>query len=204
MKSAPLAALAALLTSCAAASGARVSPSLAPPSDAGVRALSIHAGTRSFDEDDWAPVEDQLAFALDYAAQSAGAAVGFEVGASYSADEDDIFVPGFGEFDAEATFVELYAGVHKSFETGQGVRPSLGAGLTLVSAEVEVAQGGSSASEDDETLGFYLHGGVGFPIGERIEIGADLRAVLGAELDIAGVDADADYLQATAFLAFRF
>lgn len=167
-----------------------------------IRVLSLRAGMRQFDEDDWSPVEDQVAFGLDFALQPASAPVGFELGLSYSSEDDDVFVPTIGTVDVDTEFVELYAGVHKSFAAAS-VRPAVGAGLTMISGEVEVSGPGGSGSDDDEAFGFYLHGGIGVPIGDTFEVGVDLRAVLGAELEIAGVDVDADYTQASLFLGWR-
>jgi hypothetical protein len=167
-----------------------------------LRVLSVHVGMRQFDEDDWAPVEDQTSFALDYAMQWESAPVGFEAGLSYSSEDDDVFVPTIGTVDFDTEFVEVYAGVHKSFAVSS-VRPALGAGITVISADAEASSAGASASDDDQTFGFYVHGGIGVPLGDTFEIGADLRAVIGAELEIAGVDVDADYTQASLVLAWR-
>jgi hypothetical protein len=162
----------------------------------GVRVLSAFVGARQFDEDDWEPVEDQISFGLGFAMQGADAPVGFELA-------DDTFLSGVGNVDVEAEVIEFSAGVHRSFAPSARLRPQIGAGLTVISVDAKVSSGGVSASEDDVGFGFYVHGGLGIRLGSSFEVGADLRAVVGAEVELGGTDVDADYLEASLFLGWH-
>ena len=148
--------------------------------------VSIYLGQRGFDEDDYAPVEDQATFGFEFAHETVGSAVGFEVGLLGSSDESSA-----AGFDVEGSSGELYAGVRKTF--GEGVaRPYLGGGLSFIHSEFEVSGFGS---DDDQSAALYVHGGVLFDVSESFFVGLDLRLLLGSDLEIAGVETDADYSQ---------
>jgi Outer membrane protein beta-barrel domain len=160
--------------------------------------IKVYLGQRSLDEDDWSPVEDQAALQLEYSHESPDDAVGWEVGIGGSADDDTIDV-GFGPQDVTLATGEFYGGVRKSFGAGN-VRPYIGGGLSFINLDVEV----DSASEDDSSLGLYLHGGVEFLLGQSFALGVDLRTLFGSEITIAGFDTDADYAQLALTLGWRF
>jgi hypothetical protein len=182
------------LSSCMSVPGSQSSSAGSQPAASPEHQFTVYLGQRSLDEDDWSPVEDQGALQLEYASESPDAAVGWEVGLGGSSDDDT-----FGGFDVTGSTAELYGGVRKTFGSGT-VRPYVGGGLSFINAEVEVG----SASEDDSSVAMYLHGGVQFLLGDSFALGLDLRALLGSDITIAGVDGDADYGQAALTLGWRF
>jgi hypothetical protein len=155
--------------------------------------ISIHLGQRSFTEDDYEPVEEQLVIGLEYASQPRDGIIGFEVGMMGSSDEDEI-----GASDVEAETGELYGGVRKSFGRG-AVRPVIGFGVALIHASVDIA---GFADEDDASVAGYFHSGVAGRLGSTFSLGIDLRALFGSELDLGGFDVDADYVQLALVLGF--
>lgn len=166
--------------------------------DSGVRSFDFTLGQRRLDEDDWEPLDEQAAVGFQYAQQSNGAPVGFEVGLLLSFDDDTI-----SGVDVEAAVGELYAGVHRSFgSSASSVRPYVGAGLALISAEIEGSSGGTSVDDDDSSPGIYAHGGVAFQAGSNFRFGIDLRLLTGTDIDLFGVSGDADYVQLGLFLGF--
>ena len=60
--------------------------------------------------------------------------------------------------------------------------------------------GGPDESEDDQSFGLLLGGGLAFPFAERWRAGFDLRAVAGTDLEYGGVETNADYGQFSAFI----
>lgn len=188
-----------LLASCAStATYGHQQESAAPtPAHAGGRDnhVSLYFGQRSLDEDDWAPLEDQTTFGIEFWRESPDNPVGFEVGIMGSSDEGDV-----GGFDFEVSTGELYAGVRKSFGD-QAVHPYLGGGLSFINAEVELSGGGS---DDDSSAAIYAHGGVLFDVSESMYLGLDVRTLIGSDLSIAGVSTDADYVQFAAMIGFGF
>lgn len=157
--------------------------------------IAIYVGQRNLDEDDWAPLDEQTMFGIEYARETAGSPVGFEIGFQGSSDDDEVLGT-----DVEATTAEIYGGVRKTF--GEDVvRPYIGGGLSFISAGIDVDGVGD---DDDSSIAAYLHGGIGFQVSDLIALGLDVRFLFGSDLSIFGEDVDADYGQAAFFLGFAF
>jgi opacity protein-like surface antigen len=185
-----------LLASCAAAPAA-VRPATAEgaPSESKPNRIALYLGQRSFDEDDYAPVEDQFTFGLEFAQEYRDSPVGWEIGLMGSADESSV-----GGFDVEGSTGEIYGGVRKSFGS-ERIRPYVGAGVSFINSDFEVVGVGS---DDDSSVGAYAHGGVAFEITPSFLLGLDLRGLFGTDIEIAGFQTDADYLQFAIFAGFGF
>jgi hypothetical protein len=166
--------------------------------------IDLLVGLRQLDEDDWAPVDEQTAFGVQAAYEGDGAAVGFEVGLSRSSEDETMFVPGFGDFDFESEIVEASFGLHKSFAPSPTVRPYVGAGLAWAMVDAKGSVAGASADDDDGSPGFYAHGGVAYESGGGLRLGADLRTLIGTDVELFGASGDVDYVQLALFLGWRF
>lgn len=147
-------------------------------------------GTRSLSDDLWDPLDDQGVFGANVDFGKNGWPVNLEGGLYVSYDDDEIF-----GVDVEATITELSFGVNKTWSPHRNIHPYVGGGLTRVDAEIQVDLGGISASEDDSSIGLYGHGGVYWRIGSRFNIGGDIRIVRGTDINLAGLEGDADYEQ---------
>ena len=158
------------------------------------RRVSAYIAQRMLDSNDYAPVEDQLTLGADLSMQTEGSVVGWELGLFHSADSSR--AAGV-DFDGQTT--EISGGIYKSLGDG-GVRPYLGAGLCLIRSEVEA--NGSSA--DDSSVGAYAHFGIAWPLSESFEHGFDARTLFGTDLQINGVETDADYVQLGLVMRFGF
>lgn len=189
--------IAAVLASCTALPGA--SPMALQGTDSGQQIVVI-LGERSLDEGLWAPTEDQGTIGVEYVNEAPTSTVGWEVGFAGSTDDQDV-----GLLQVEATTVELYGGIRKTFgdDTGR-FHPYLGAGLSSIVAESEVSLGPVTASDDDSSIGFYLHGGIAFDVSTNVSLGLDVRVLTGTDMTIAGVDADADYEQVALTIGIGF
>lgn len=190
----------ALLASCAATTYRQAEPSEAER----VTNIGVMVGLRQLDEDDWDPVDEQVAFGLEIDTYVPGAPIGFELGGSYSKDDDSAFDPLVGNFDAEAKFWEIYGGVRKTWAVADGrLHPYVGGGLSFINADAKVSVSGfGSASDDDSSVGGYVHGGATYDVTDSIYLGVDLRGLLGTDLEIAGASGDADYLQVALVLGY--
>ncbi|MCE9594068.1 MAG: porin family protein [Planctomycetes bacterium] len=146
-------------------------------------------GARGLDEDLWEPVEKQLVLGGEFSAVSKENGVGYEFGLSVGADSDEV-----GSIDVTGTTLEASGGLRVEFGTDD-VRPYVGVGVALINAEVEADDGSSTVSEDDTSVAAYIHAGVDVPLSERFFIGLDARALLGSDIDLGGVNGDADYFQ---------
>jgi hypothetical protein len=169
-------------------------PALAPLPDEGSRtvfSLSLLVMARVVDDAEPADEQPGLAFELD--AYDPDAFCGFELGVSTSSDEET--ASGFGDF--EATVSEVYLGARKTWGAGRNLHPYAGVGLAYVKAEAELSGFGSA---DDSSLGGYAHGGVYWTLGRHFNLGVDLKALVGTDLDFG----DADYVQGGAILGWSF
>lgn len=159
--------------------------------------ITLLFGMRFLDEDDYDPVEDQPAFGFDYSFEPPGSPVGFEVGLMGSYQEDDILGA-----DLEVGIGEVYGGVRKTFgEPGSVLRPYVGGGASVINVDVEISGAGS---DDDSSLAGYVHGGFLGQLGESFFLGLDLRTLFGSDIEIGGVDGDADYVQLGLVLGWAF
>ena len=159
--------------------------------------LDLLVGVRQLDEADFAPIEDQTVFGVQLDSSIPGAPLGWEVGFSYSSEDDTI-----GSLAFEASLLELYGGLRKDFETGSPVRPYLGAGVSLIEVDVDASSGGMGGSESDTSPGLYVHGGVRVDVSDTIHIGLDARAVLATDFEIGGIGFDADHEQLAFLIGF--
>ncbi|MFN0242286.1 MAG: outer membrane beta-barrel protein [Planctomycetota bacterium] len=160
-----------------------------PAADRGDR-VAIYLGARALDDDDYEPVEKQAMIGFEYSHEKPDDAVGFEFGLMGSGDEDDI-----GGFDVKASTGELYVGMRKTFGQ-ENVHPYVGGGLSIIAAEVDV----SGSEDDDASPAVYAHAGVRFDASESFFLAVDARVLVGSDLELGGVETDADYGQ----LAFVF
>jgi hypothetical protein len=75
------------LASCAATASPAQRPPREPP---GASKLDLYLGGRSFDHDDWHPVEDQGMIGLEFVHEGRDAPVGFEVAVFASEDDEHV------------------------------------------------------------------------------------------------------------------
>jgi hypothetical protein len=129
---------------------------------------------------------DQGAFGIEYSPLRAG--FGLETGLFFST-ADDL------EEDTGVTVsldvLEITLGGRYTFTEFGPILPYFGGGLDLISANVSGELNGTEVSVPlDSELGFYIHGGVSFLLGESFLIGIDIRSVSGTdELDSTQVAA---------------
>ncbi len=192
--------LCALAAACAAPTGPRRFASV-QGGDEPRTVFEGLVGARSLDEDDFEPVDDQFVLGATIAHEPAGWPIGIEFSVQRSDDSDTIDLPPFGSVGTDAELLELALGLRGSTPLGDSpFSVFAGAGVSLIEGDVTASFAGLQGSEDDSTTGFYFHTGAVWNSGENVHLGVDLRALLGAELDLAGIDVDADYTQ----IAFIF
>jgi hypothetical protein len=184
--------------SCAATTTNSVAPGRRQDISVLPNSLHILAGVRGLDEDDWGPVDRQGALAVEYARQGVNSAVGFELGLQLSGDTDES-----GGTDLQAGEAEVYGGIRANFLRAETVQPYVGAGLTALTATVEI-DNGSNVDDDDGSLGLYVHGGITVCPSGVFHVGADLRAVFATDLELFGASTDGDYLQLAIFAGWAF
>ncbi len=132
--------------------------------------VNIFAGYKNLDEDDWDPLDKQTELGIGVDFKQDGWPVSATVGYLRSSDDDSEM-----GIDIEGKTSELYLGVRKIWDTSPQLRPFVGGGLALVSAEMEAAALGIKVSDDDSGIGFWLSGGAYLTVSGSFNIGAELR-----------------------------
>ncbi|HYV17760.1 MAG TPA: outer membrane beta-barrel protein [Verrucomicrobiae bacterium] len=159
-------------------------------------------GQRSLDQDFWDPTDDQtvLGGTLEFGGKDwpVHIAVGY-----YKSDDDGTLnsFPILGSVDLDAEVSEWSLGVHKVWKAGI-VRPYVGGGISFVSTDADVTSNLGSLSDDDDTTGVYVQGGVFWRLGEWFNLGFDARLLEGTGVTLFDMDGDADYWQVGALVGF--
>ena len=122
--------------------------------------------------------------------------------AYFKADEDEGFIDLLAVATREEVrFSELSVGFAKMWGMGS-VRSYLGVGATRLKVEEErtVVSTGIGVEDDDSITTVYGNGGLILRLGKNVEVGADLRYVPRAKLNLFGSDVDGDYKQYSGFV----
>lgn len=176
----------------------------------GCASLPLHnvnflGGSRMLDESDWEPVDRQLMVGIEADTYKPQSGIGAEVGFQYSKDDGQATIESQGTANVEGENYEYYAGARKTFPFFEDrLFPYVAMGLAYVHADFDVEFPNGGVSDDGDTVGVYIRGGAYWNFASNWHLGIDLRRLIGTELDILGVESDADYFQVALFLGFVF
>lgn len=114
-------------------------------------------------------------------------------------------MPGFGTFTAtfDGETSELSFGVRKIWDHFPKVRPFIGGGIALISAEIKVRGLGVRVSADDDAIGIWVGGGVYWTLAEHFNLGFNLRWSK-AEVTLFNVDGEARGTHAGFLVGFHW
>ena len=140
--------------------------------------------------DDAEPADEQVGWGLEFDAYDPRNIFGFEIGVSRTSDETSV-----SGADFEATVEEIYLGARKTWGAPGQLHPFVSAGLSFVEAEAELSGAGS---DDDSSFGLYGRGGPYWTFVEHFNLGADLKAPVGTDIEFG----DANYIQVGLILAY--
>lgn len=161
--------------------------------------VNFFLGQKALESNDWAPLEDQVAFAVLFDFKLSGWPVSLAVDTLGS--YDDITIAGN---TVEGSTAELDIGVRKIWEpAGSSVRPYIGGGLAFINAEVRESYSYYTYSDDDTGMGFWLNGGVYWTLSHHFNLGLDLRYSQ-AEVTVFDYDAEAGGTSAGLILGYHW
>ena len=106
--------------------------------------------------------------------------------------------------DTTGTVSELSFGVTKVWETKGRVRPFIGGGVSFVKAEMQVDVPTGTATSSDDSIGFWVEGGVYWRLGRHFDLGFFGRALMGTSITLFGENGDADYWQVGPMLGWSW
>jgi hypothetical protein len=154
------------------------------------RHVTALVGVRLMD-DDWEPVEDQIAFGFEYDETDPANGHGWEAGLLLAGDDDDD-----GPDDVSTGAFQAYGGWRKTFRhDARGVHPYVGAGVAILLTGYEVDTPLGDDDDDDVTPGVYVRLGILVDVGSRMRCGLDYRHVFSEDVEIFGTDLDGDFDQ---------
>ena len=138
------------------------------------------------------PADGQKGWGLELDGYRARDPLGWELGVTRTSDEASL--SGGGSLDA--TVREVYLGARKTWvDPYSSFHPFASIGLSFVEAEAELS-GGPKA--DDSSFGVYGRGGAYWTFGRYFNIGADVKALVGTDIDFG----DANYVEVGVILGY--
>lgn len=162
--------------------------------------LTFALAMRSMDQTFWEPLDEPFTLEADLEWRLEDSFVGFEIGTAISYDESNLF-----GIDVDASTYELFGGVRATADLVDGhLRPYVGAGPSLIFANVGGESSGFRVSDDDVSFGLYLRGGVTWVFDGGFGLGLDYRKLVGTDVSLFGVDGDADFDQFGLTFGFAF
>jgi len=169
--------------------------------------INLFMGAKQLEEDDWEPLDEQDEFGIMFDFKQEGWPVSIAIDLLSSSDEQTglYFVSGYGTVIAtlEGETSEFDLGFRKIWDGSPTIRPYIGGGIAMVSAEIKASVLGATASDDDNATGFWLGGGVCFTFAEHFNVGLDLR-VTAAEVTLFGVEGEAGGTHAGVFVGYHW
>lgn len=181
----------------AAASGA----ALAASTDVN---LSVPIAARSMNSDLWNDVDSQGALGATVDFGHHGAPIHFQAGLQSSTATKTFSNPLMS--NTRGAISELFFGVAKVWETKGRTRPFVAGGASFVHATLEqnALSGSESVTKDDDSLGFYLEGGVWWRLTAHFNFGLMARGLGGTRISLFGEDGDANYWEGGPMLGWSW
>ena len=151
--------------------------------------VNVLFGFKLLDKDDWDPLQEQSegGILVDFKSENWPLSIAVDFLGSVSPTEvDTVTVPGTGQVHGDWTgdTDEFNIGVRKYWGSHSVMRPFLGGGLSLISAQLEGKTGRFDYVRDtDYGVGLWINGGVSWALLKHLNIGFDFR-LSGAEVTL--------------------
>ena len=155
------------------------------------RQTNLMVGLRSFDDERWEPLEDQVLWGIDYCEPIGLEAVRLEAGFQYSWDESSARLPGGQGVELHAETFEFSAGLNASYPIGR-LRPYVGGGAALLFSDTKFLDQGAIVRDDDSTMGGYGKAGLLFQVSQIAHVGIEYRLFAGGAVSLGNDEVDAD------------
>jgi len=156
--------------------------------------INLFMGAKQLEEDDWEPLDeqDEYGILLDFKQESWPISIAIDLLASSDEQTGTYYIYGYGTVAAtlEGETSEFNFGIRKIWDNSPTIRPYIGAGIAMVSAEIKASSWWYTASDDDTATGFWFGGGLYVTLAEHFNLGLDLRQSK-AEVTLFDVEGEA-------------
>jgi len=164
--------------------------------------VNFTLGVKALDDDDWEPVEDQVELGINVDFGRIEWPINIAIAIVGSRAEEHAVIQGIN-VDADGSTGELRFGVRKIWQPTQTMRPFLGGGLALISAELDGRALGLSVNDDDTGFGIWINGGVYWTLGNSFNLGLEFGYSKG-EVTLFDEDGDAGGGHAALLLGYHW
>ncbi len=147
-------------------------------------------GAKALDKDDWEPAEEQSEFGVEIDFKNQNWPFSIAIDILGAVGEGNEYSWAFGNMNFESTTSEINIGIKKIWDKSPIVRPFLGGGLSIMTAEADVTVLGIKVTDDDNATGFWFGGGVYWTISNHFNIGLEGKYST-AEVTLYDVDGEA-------------
>jgi len=187
-----------------------ISIALMVPTVAGATGnVNVFIGSKTLDKDDWAPVEDQGEFGVQFDISDQDWPVSIAVNFLTSTDDSGDDPLGlFSDYSADTQ--ELQIGVKKIWDVGGRAHPFVGGGAALIRGSysgpvIYAPYFTSEVSDSDSGLGAWATAGVFWTFGSRKGFNIGVEATWSkADLEILGADVDGGGLHLGLIMGFHW
>ena len=132
----------------------------------------------SFSDTESVQEQDMLGLMLDWGAEDWPVNIALDIVSSSKDSNDNDF-----NINVDGSTLAIDGGVRWYFVKGKAFEPYLGGGLSYISAEVDTDGDSNDIEFDDSAVGYWVNGGIKWVLGERFNLGGDIRWEK-AELDV--------------------
>jgi opacity protein-like surface antigen len=156
-------------------------------------------GSKHLDDKDWGSLDshEALGFRFDIRKKSWPVSITYDLLFSGEVDKN-------ASLKDEAYNLENHIGIRKTFELeDSNMRPYIGGGVTLVSAEIRNETAITSVKDNDHGTGFWLGAGWNVGVTDKVDIGFDVR-YSEAEVTIFNQDIEAGGMHYAATASYRW
>lgn len=160
--------------------------------------INFIVGTKLMNENDWEPLDEQTEIGVEGDIGMTDFPLYFTMGYLYSHDDTTLY-----GVVIDASTKEFYFGPKLIFNPNKYVHPFVGAGLAIISTELEGSGYGITVSDEDQATGLWASGGIMFTIADHLNLGVNVRYSK-AEAELYGYDTSGGGLHYQALIGYHF
>lgn len=152
--------------------------------------LNILLGSKTLDEDYWAPAEEQETVGIQFNFKKdqwpVHLAIEYNQGSGNGIFYHHIWLQ---EVKVESDVMEVDIGVKKIWDTSPMMRPFLGLGGSFIKARLDLTNNVGIRTDSENTLGIWIGGGIYWTLVNNLNLGFDVKVSFGNVM-LYGINTD--------------